>query len=204
MERASASVPSPPARTPSQASPAADSGAGHPVTVVVSRRPRPGLEAELEACLRGVMHVAAGFTGHLGAELFPPDPPTSSDCVLVFRFADATSLAAWERSPERKEWMLQAERLVEGTPAVHRLSGLEGWFSLPGRMLVAPRRWKMALVTGGVIFPLSLAITTLGAPLLGHLAVPLRPLATTAMLVPLMTWAVMPQVTRLLRRWLFG
>ncbi len=61
----------------------------------------------------------------------------------------------------------------------------------------------MALVTWLTIFPLITAIVGITGPLLEDLPVVARLGITTGLAVPLMTWVVMPRVTRLLRGWLF-
>jgi uncharacterized protein len=61
----------------------------------------------------------------------------------------------------------------------------------------------MALLTWITIFPLiTLVILALG-PLIEGLALAPRLAITTAVTVPLMTWIVMPRVTRILRSWLY-
>jgi hypothetical protein len=61
----------------------------------------------------------------------------------------------------------------------------------------------MALVTWAAIFPLITGVVVATAPLVGGLPLVARLAVTTAVTVPLMTWVVMPRVTRLLHRWLY-
>jgi antibiotic biosynthesis monooxygenase (ABM) superfamily enzyme len=61
----------------------------------------------------------------------------------------------------------------------------------------------MALLTWITIFPLITGIVVVTGPLLEGLPLALRLGITTAVAVPLMTWVVMPRVTRLLRGWLY-
>jgi antibiotic biosynthesis monooxygenase (ABM) superfamily enzyme len=61
----------------------------------------------------------------------------------------------------------------------------------------------MALLTWITIFPLITAIVAVTGPLLEELPLVLRLGITTALAVPLMTWVIMPRVTRLLRGWLY-
>ena len=79
------------------------------------------------------------------------------------------------------------------------LTGLETWFTLPGRPGTAPAPYKMALLTWITIFPLITAIVVIIGPLIEELPLVVRLGITTAIAVPLMTWIVMPRVTRLLR-----
>ena len=79
------------------------------------------------------------------------------------------------------------------------VTGLETWFTLPGQPGEAPPpRYKMALVTWITIFPLITAIVAITGPLIKELPLALRLAITTGLTVPLMTWVVMPRVTRLL------
>jgi antibiotic biosynthesis monooxygenase (ABM) superfamily enzyme len=87
---------------------------------------------------------------------------------------------------------------------IQRISGLEGWFSLPGRGPTPPPRWKMALLTGAVVWVLITVLLALATPLLASLVLPLRALVTAAVLVMLMTYVVMPRVSRLFAGWLYG
>jgi antibiotic biosynthesis monooxygenase (ABM) superfamily enzyme len=84
------------------------------------------------------------------------------------------------------------------------VTGLESWFTLPGKPgTPPPPPYKMALLTWITIFPLITGIVVATGPLLKDLPVVLKLGITTAIAVPLMTWVVMPRVTRLLRAWLY-
>lgn len=174
------------------------------VTVVVGRRPRPGREAELRDWAEGVVAVAAGFPGHLGARIYPPVPPEQPEQVLAFSFASRADLDRWMSSAERADWMARVEPLAEET-TVQRLTGFEGWFGDQDRSpVVPPPRWKTAVLVAVAIYPLALLTGAVVQPLLGGLPLPVRTLVTTAVLVPAMTWVVVPALSRLLRRWLTG
>jgi uncharacterized protein len=84
------------------------------------------------------------------------------------------------------------------------LTGLESWFTLPTQPgSPPPPPYKMALVTWVTIFPLITLVVVATAPLVGSLPLVARLAVTTAVTVPLMTWVVMPRMTRLLHRWLY-
>lgn len=172
------------------------------VTIVVTRVVKPGREAEYEAWLRGVARVAHEFPGHQGITVLRPRPG-ARDFTLIYRFDTVEHLRAWEQSPVRAEWIARAAALAEHTD-VQRLTGMEAWFALPGGGgVLPPPRWKMALVTWLVAFPLiQLLNATLGALLHGWPPL-LRGAAVGAAMVLAMTFGAMPAVTRLLRGWLY-
>ena len=66
----------------------------------------------------------------------------------------------------------------------------------------APPRWKQACVIWLAFFPTNLLFTWLLLPVTGAWPLPLRVLAMTLLLTPLMTYLVLPQVTRWLQQWL--
>jgi hypothetical protein len=170
-----------------------------PVTVLVSRRALPGREDDLLAELRRAVEVAATFPGHEGAEVHLPAPPHQPEHVVTFRFTDAGRLQAWDRSPERAEIVRRLDDLTEGPPRRQAVAGLDAWLAPPGATVVAvPPKWRTALLTGGAIYVLILGVNLSLGPLLGRLPLPLRTLVTVALLVSLMTWVVMPVLTRLL------
>ncbi len=173
-----------------------------PVTAAISRRPRPGRDGELAGWATRIAATAAAFPGHLGAQVFPADPPGREDLTIVFSFATARELAAWEASPERARLLTAGAGLTEGPQRAHTLTGLEGLFTGAARPASAPSRWRTAVVIALAMYPLSLLATLLLAPRLSGLPVPVRTVVTTAVMVPLMVWAAVPLVSTVLRRWL--
>ena len=122
----------------------------------------------------------------------------------MYRFDSVAHLHAWLDSPQRAGWLERAEPHVAGPMRTQVLTGLEGWFTVstqPG--VPPPPAYKMAVVTWVTIFPLITGVVVASAPLLGRLPLVVRLAVTTGVTVPLMTWVVMPRVTRLLHRWLY-
>jgi antibiotic biosynthesis monooxygenase (ABM) superfamily enzyme len=66
----------------------------------------------------------------------------------------------------------------------------------------APPRYKMALLTWAGAFPLLTAVNVLLGPLLVALPLPGRTLLMTGLLVSLLTYVIMPRLTRLCAAWL--
>jgi uncharacterized protein len=178
-------------------------GLGGPVTTTVTRRVKPGHEAAYEEVLEGIIAAASRFPGHLGVEVFRPTGP-GGEYRTIYRFDTAAHLRDWLDSEERAAWLERAEPHAAGPIRRQFLTGLESWFTLPGEPgAPPPPPYKMALLTWITIFPLiTLVIVALG-PLIEGLALVPRLAITTAVTVPLMTWVVMPRVTRILRPWLY-
>jgi uncharacterized protein len=178
-------------------------GGGGPVTTSVSRRVKRGHEPQYEEFLEGVIAAASRFPGYLGAEVFRPDVP-GREYRIVYRFDDAEHLRGWLDSAEHAAWLERAEPHALGATQTQFLTGLEGWFTLPAEPgTPPPPPYKMALLTWITIFPLITGIVALFGSTLARIPLVPRLGITTAIAVPVMTWILMPRVTRLLRRWLY-
>jgi uncharacterized protein len=173
-----------------------------PVTVAVSRTVKAGAEAAFEEWLRGVCGVATQFPGHMGVSVLSPADAQSRTYVLIFRFDTLQHLAAWNESAERAEWIARARPLTTGEPRVQVTTGLEHWFPAPAGSGPPPRH-KMALLTWLILFPLVLTLPAAVTPHLAMLPWPLPTAVITAAMVTLMTYVVMPRVTKVFRHWLF-
>lgn len=176
--------------------------ADEPVTVTVARRVAPGREGEFEDWYDGIIGAANRFPGFLGAGVLRPTG-VGQDWHVVYRFADQESLQRWETSSERAHWLRRADEFIEER-GVQRVSGLETWFAMPGRTAPAPPRWKMAVVTLLALIPLVLLMNVVVLPLIEDWPMVLRTVAFAGIVTSLMTWFVMPRITRLFRHFLYG
>lgn len=175
-----------------------------PVTVLVSRRISRGREAEFERWLEEVRAAAVTFAGHQGATVIRPTDHARLDYLIVFRFDTPRHMEAWRRSGVRRQLMDRSAGLAEEPPQERTLSGMETWFTLPGgQVLRPPPRWKMWLLSSAAIYPLINLVTLVATPFLERAALPLRFLITIPVMGALMTWLVMPFLTRTLSRWLY-
>jgi hypothetical protein len=184
------------------------STAAEPVTVVITRRVKAGRTADYEAWLQQLQHDARDLPGYLGVTTQRPAPGAPLDYVSVLRFDSLASLQAFERSELRARALAQVNDFVEGDAVWRRLTGLEFWFTPPpGTVVPQPSRARMALVMIVVVFGLVLAIGTLVNAAFGLLPFntpyPLRLLVTITIEVLLMTYWLMPQITRRLARWIY-
>jgi antibiotic biosynthesis monooxygenase (ABM) superfamily enzyme len=179
-----------------------DEAAG-PVTATVTRRVKPGHEAAYEEFLAGIGGAARAFPGYLGEEVFRPAGGPGGEYRIVYRFDSPAHLRAWLDSPERAAWLARAEPHAAGPLRARYLTGLEGWFTLPAEPGAPPPPYKMAILTWAAIFPLITLVVLASAPLIGPWPLAARLAVTTLVTVSLMTWVVMPRLTRLLRRWLY-
>jgi antibiotic biosynthesis monooxygenase (ABM) superfamily enzyme len=190
-----------------------------PITVIVTRTVKKGRIKEFEDWMDGIVHESLKFEGHLGVDIIRPIEESKPEYVIIFRFNTLNNLLKWERSQARKDWLEKSKELVEGEDKVQKFTGLEFWFTprsasrteseannneaLSQPVNLPPPRYKMAIVTSGIVFVLlntlipQIELLTTPLPLL------LSSLLGVIIMVFLMTYLIMPSITRLLKPWLY-
>lgn len=187
------------------------------ITVSIRREVDPDRISEATAWVQRGINKANQYPGFLGSGWVRAGAD-SHVWHMLYRFADETTLVAWEDSEERASWLETGQGLVLSERS-RRRSGIEGWFDDPATGTItiptgedtdsvsvgkAPPRWKQAVTIWLGFFPVNLAFTYAMSPVPGWDSLPiwLRVLATTVVLTPIMTYWVLPWVTRSLRNWL--
>ncbi len=179
-----------------------------PVTTSVTRHVDPSRSSEMLAWVQAGTSLAERFDGFLGSGWVRPSED-SPQWHMLYRFASADALAAWEASPQREWWLEAAQGRIEAT-RVERRTGIEGWFDEPATVEATtttvpapPPRWKQACVIFLVFFPLSvLANSALARTPVFEWPLPLRVLVTVLVMTPLMTYVLLPWATRRMAWWL--
>jgi uncharacterized protein len=178
-----------------------------PVTTSVTRHVDPSRTSEMIAWVQAGTSLAERFDGFLGSGWVRPSED-SPEWHMLYRFASADALDVWEASPQRAWWLEAAQGRIEET-RVERRTGIEGWFDEPAAVEamstapVPPPRWKQATTIFLVFFPLSLAANFVVAHTpVADWVLPLRVLLTVLVMTPLMTYVLLPWITRTMAWWL--
>ncbi len=72
----------------------------------------------------------------------------------------------------------------------------------PSQTPIVPPKWKLAVLTWLAIFPAVSIFIFASEPLIGDLHLIARVFISTLIIVPLMTWVIMPNMIKLFRGWL--
>lgn len=175
------------------------------VTAVIKHRIRPDAVAGYEAWLKRIVPIAERFPGHRGVHIIRPAGGASIYTVTI-RFDSVLHADDWFQSSARRELLAEAAPLLENDEQVQTVSGLEFWFDAAAGAKQA-RRYKQFLLTLAVIFPLTIAVPAIVAwvahaiPVLNNFY--LAHFVTSAIVVALMAYVVMPRVTRWVSPWLY-
>jgi antibiotic biosynthesis monooxygenase (ABM) superfamily enzyme len=175
-----------------------------PAIAVVSRRVKQGSEQEFEEWVSGILAAANKSPGYLGSEILRPIDPDDNEYKIITRFDYESNLHAWETSEERHHWLRKSRPLLQEEEKFNVLTGLETWFTLPSKPgEPAPPRYKMAIVSWLALFPVVTVIFFLLGRWLNQLPTVLQTLVLTAMMATLMTYVIMPRMTRLFSFWFY-
>src|SRR5919109_4897715 len=174
------------------------------VTVVVTRRVKSGHESQYENWLKRLLEEAKSMKGYLGATVQKPVPGTT-EYTSVFRFDNVENLRKFEESEIRARYLREVMNYVEADAIWKKFSGLEFWFSPPtGTIVPQPSRLRMALVMISVVYGLVISIGQLVATLAGDI-IPsyVSLLITISIEIFLMTFILMPHLTKLFAKWIY-
>lgn len=174
------------------------------VTVTIRRRVKAGRDAAFEEALREFIPRSLRFPGHSGVQVLRPAPGAAPEWVVVIRFRHRRDYDGFRNSSEYSRWNARIFDLLDGDPVVEERCGLEGWFTPPGGAAepVLPR-WKMALVTWLGVNVAVIGLTRLLGPFVGSWPPIPQALFVNALVVLLLTWVIMPLLSRLFRPWLY-
>jgi uncharacterized protein len=174
-----------------------------PVSTEVRRMVPVDKAPQFERLLHDVIDAARGFAGHLGVDVLRPD---GGGCYeILFRFSGHAQQQAWMDSEQRHLLVARIDELLgAGTEAETRtVDGWEGWFVSPGYAPpTPPKRWKMAVLTLGALYPIVLVLSIVLRPVSHGWPLPAGLLLSLGLTIPVMTWLVMPVLTTAAGSWL--
>ena len=178
-----------------------------PVTTIIRVTPIEGKERELLAWFDEIASDAARFEGHQGSELFQTMTAGGKQWLSIFTFDTMQHLDAWQHSDIRANHLAAAASLFDEKVHRRQMVGIEFWFEDRHRFKSGPPpRWKMAIVTGIVILVLLNTLIAWLSNVLVRFNFPiwLIKLCSVGLMISLMTWIVMPWMTRIFRKWLMA
>lgn len=167
-----------------------------PATYIHTRRPKAGKVAQFEQRMAELILCSATFPGYLGTTSIEPD--NAGNRRYVFRFADQASLEQWFNSRERRNCLTQLDPLTDGIPSYEQVYGDRALWTQVRVPRANPHKQTLISWLATVVFAFTIGgiISALGAGTLVGL------LVTTALVVVIKSYWVMPYLTRKLARWL--
>jgi antibiotic biosynthesis monooxygenase (ABM) superfamily enzyme len=162
------------------------------VTVVVTRKVKRGHESEYEDWLRRILEEAKSMKGYLGTTIQKPTSG-STEYTSIFRFDTVDNLRKFEESELHAKYLREVVDYVEADAIWKKFTGLDFW----------PSRFRISLVTIAIVFGLVFSIGQIIGMIATEVPTYIRLFVTISIVIPLMTYVIMPRITRLLAKWIY-
>ena len=175
-------------------------------SVVISHHILDGKQQQYEQWLNEIVPLTRHAKGFIDWQIIRPIQGLTFVYTVIIRFDTIENLKNWIDSDDRKKLIEKANPLFHKNDHYKIKSGLDFLFENENETKI-PVRWKQFLVTWSAIYPLSLVVPLLLLPFLRLLKIPANHysdgLLISASIVFLMVFFVMPNYTKLIRKWLF-
>ena len=162
--------------------------------------------AAAAAHVRGIIETVLGLktNDRHYISVIQPLANDAVDCYVLVSFPNPTEGNAWLASPD---WTRARERLEEqlrdGLGTIVASSVIEPLHRPTAARHTPPRR-KLAVVMWVSVYPTITLLIWLFWPMVAHLPMAVRTLILSLIMVPLMTWIIVPFITRWFTPWLAG
>ncbi len=173
------------------------------VTALLPFRVPVAQEATFLETLNTLLAKFEEVPGAEGHKVFRREEGELLEISVLQHFQTGEEHDRWLASPAFIQWRDALAPWLAGREKIRRYSGLESLF-VTAAAPDAPPLWKMAVIMLLVTYPLSLVMSLWGAPLLATLPVAVGALITSLMMVILMTYVLVPALTRIFESWLQG
>lgn len=175
-------------------------------SVVITHSILDGKQQEYEQWLNEIVPLTRHSKGFIDHQIVRPIPDLTFVYTVIIRFDTIENLKKWMESDDRKKLIEKAAPLFRRDDRYTIKSGLDFLFESESETKV-PVRWKQYLATWSAIYPLSLLVPLIILPILRFLKIPVSHyfdgLIVSGGIVFLMIYVVMPNYTKLIRKWLF-
>ena len=180
-----------------------------PVTLIFTRVPKSGCEQQWKETMAEIGRVAQDFPGNLGTTVLKPRPGVERVYRIIVKFDSMENFRRWERSSERQDLLKHLEAMESEPVTLEKITGLETWFELPSeainqQAMIPPPRYKMMITSAiGVYLTITPLLFFLG-PFLERFPLYISTIFTVSIMAVLLTYMVMPLMTRIFRPWLYS
>lgn len=175
------------------------------VTAVISHDVRPDQERAFVGWQEKILAAQRRFPGFMGSELFRPVKGVQDKWVTVFRFDTRQHLDSWLESTTRRKLLDEGRDAFVSYDVRKVGSAFGSWFHFQQTPEEgAPPNWKQAMSVVLALYPTVKVLNLTVGPRLDALGLPgyLALFISNVLSVCILTWLLMPLVTRVLASWL--
>jgi antibiotic biosynthesis monooxygenase (ABM) superfamily enzyme len=178
----------------------------HFATNIVSEIVRPGHEKEFEEWSKGINREVSKQPGFIGLEILRPRDPKHLEYIIIVRFKNIDTLNSWLRSETFKKMFETDKPFLLSHQSQQKAHGMEQWFELPKHkhyQIKKPAFYKLVIMGVLAVYPLVFFSVVFLNPLTKELPLPVSILISVIFISTLMTFPVMPGISKILSPWLY-
>ncbi|RVT74964.1 antibiotic biosynthesis monooxygenase [Flavobacterium sufflavum] len=176
-------------------------------SVVINHYILDGKQKQYEDWLNEIGPICRSFAGNIDWQIIRPIPNLTFNYTIIIRFDTIENLKNWMESKERKSLIEKVKPFMAKDDKYLIKSGLDFLFDTENESQKVPVRWKQYLVTWSAIYPLSILIPLIVLPILKTLNFPdnkfINSLFISGCIVFIMVYWLMPNYTKLIKKWLY-
>lgn len=176
------------------------------VTHVITENVNPERVQEYEQWAKGGSSVVRQFAGFVSVDVIRPRDDKNIEYVIILKFDNDKNLSEFLNSKIYSDWLKKSHGLILSKNTQNKPQGLEVWFDLSkgrSRTVLQPAFYKLVIVATLAVYPLVLLSTNLLGPVTKDFPPMFSLLISVIAISTLMTYPVMPFLTRVLSFWLY-
>lgn len=143
--------------------------------------------------------------GFLSVDIVRHNRPHQVEYTILSRWSDETAATHSRRGKSVREKLSQIKEITGGPAQDVQTTGLGMWVDhVEGMAPNLPTAWKHTAMSVVAVYPMLMILITLSAPIIGGLPQFLQVLIIVIVLSTLLTWPIMPWLSKVLRPWLMA
>jgi len=182
---------------------------GNPVVLAVTDYVPLSEQARYEALVDELHALFQEEEGFLSVDTVRYNRPHQIEYSVLSRWADEKAAQQWRKNKSVQEKLAQIEAITGGAADIVEASGIGLWFdhaegAEPSLQPSLPPIWKRIALSVIGVYPMLILLLEVTAPIIGSLPQLLQVFIIVVVLSALLTWPIMPWLSRLLQPWLMA
>ena len=175
-------------------------------TNIISEIVKPGSQQDFEAWSKRINKVVAQQPGFISSDILRPRDKNHLEYIIIIRFETHDTLNIWRTSETFKAIFKDVEPHLVSYQSQQQSHGIEQWFELSEHEMhqaAKPSFYKLVLMGIIAVYPLVLLSNFALGPVTSNLPYWLAILISVIFISLLMTYPVMPLISKVLSPWLY-
>ncbi|MGJ8535354.1 MAG: antibiotic biosynthesis monooxygenase [Alphaproteobacteria bacterium] len=175
----------------------------NPVTLAVTDHVPTSAKVRYEEMVEELHQLFQTQDGFLSVDIVRHNRQHQIEYTILSRWSDEAAIKQWRNNEVFRKRLSEIESITGG-PAQHvQAMGLGMWIDhAEGVAPGLPPAWKRIAMSVVAVYPMLMLLMALSVPIIGGLPQSIQVLIIVIVLSALLTWPIMPWLSKLLHHWL--